>query len=59
MITMMYLSSFGSGVVLWASVKQFVVTLSLAEVEYVAVTKIACQTVWMRRILTGLLHEQK
>ena len=33
-------------------------TLSFAEVEYVAATAVACQTVWMRRTLFELQHEQ-
>lgn len=51
-----YVFSFGSGSVAWASKKQPIVTLSSAEVEYVAVTAAACQTIWMRRILNELLH---
>ena len=33
-------------------------TLSSVEVEYVAVTKDTCQTIWMRRTLFELQHEQ-
>ena len=33
-------------------------TLSYAEEEYVAATSVACQTVWMRRTLSELQHEQ-
>ena len=33
-------------------------TLFFAEVEYVAAIASACQTVWMRRTLSELQHEQ-
>ena len=33
-------------------------TLSSVEAEYVAATTAACQTVWMRRTLSELQHEQ-
>jgi hypothetical protein len=56
-ITSGYVFRFGSGVVAWDSKKQPIVTLSYAEEEYVVATTIACHTVWMRRIVTELLHE--
>jgi len=34
------------------------VTLSSTEAEYVATTAVACQAVWMRRVLNELLHDQ-
>ena len=39
---------------------QPIVTLSSAELEYVAATSAACQAVWMRRVLKGLSrnHEE-
>ena len=51
--------SFGSGVVAWASKKHPIVTLSYVEVEYVVVTTTKCQTMWMGRIFSELLHEQE
>ena len=56
--TSWYVFSFGSGWVAWASKKQSTLTISYAESEYVVVTTTACQTVWMRRNLSELQHEQ-
>ena len=44
----------GTGVISWDSKKQPIVTLSLVEAEYVAMTSVACQAVWMRRVLKDL-----
>jgi len=35
------------------------VALSTAEAEYVAATVVACQAVWLRRVLRDLCHEQE
>jgi len=56
--TSWYVFSFGSGSVAWASKKQSTLTISSAEAEYVATIAVACQTVWMRRTLSELQHEQ-
>ena len=42
-----YTFHFGIGVVSWDSKKQPIVTLSLAEAQYVATTSTTCQAVWM------------
>eukprot|EP00253_Pinus_taeda_P028421 PITA_28421 len=47
----------GSGAISWASKKQSIVALSTAEAEYVAATTVACQAVWMRRMLRSLAQE--
>ncbi|GJY12519.1 retrovirus-related pol polyprotein from transposon TNT 1-94 [Tanacetum coccineum] len=48
----------GSIVVSWSSKKQATVALSSTEAEYVAATSLACQAVWLRRILCDLSQEQ-
>lgn len=41
----------GSGVMSLGSKKQEIVALSSTEAEYVATTTVACQIIWLRRIL--------
>jgi hypothetical protein len=53
-----YVFSLGSRAVAWASKKHPIVTLSSTKAEYVATDAVACQVVWMRRVLNELLHDQ-
>eukprot|EP00253_Pinus_taeda_P011929 PITA_11929 len=53
-----YLFHMGLGAISWAFKKQSIVALSTAEAEYVAATAVACQAVWMRRMLRSLGQEQ-
>jgi len=48
-----------SGAISWASKKQPIVALSIAEEKYVAATSAACQAVWMRRMLRSLCQEKR
>ena len=43
----------------WSSKKQQVVALSTIEDEYMAITSVACQVVWLHRMLSELKYEQK
>ena len=44
----------GSPSISWLSLKQKVVALSTCEAEYVAAATVACQVVWLRRLLGEL-----
>ncbi|XP_066319982.1 secreted RxLR effector protein 161-like [Miscanthus floridulus] len=44
----------GSVLISWLSLKQKVVALSTCEVEYVVAATVACQVVWLRRLLGEL-----
>jgi hypothetical protein len=49
-----FLFSFGSGVVSWSSKKQPTVALSNTEAEYRGATIIACEVVWLQKLLSDL-----
>ena len=53
-----FLFSFGSGAITWTSKKQATVALSSSEAENAAVASLACQAIWIRRILEDLQHPQ-
>ncbi len=46
--------SFGSGVISWSSKKQPTVALSSIEVEYRGATIVACEVVWLQKLLSDL-----
>eukprot|EP00253_Pinus_taeda_P027206 PITA_27206 len=48
----------GSAAVSWYSRKQKSVALSLAKVEYMASSQVACEAIWMRKILVGLFDQR-
>jgi hypothetical protein len=52
------LFSFGDSPVAWQSQKQKVVALSSCEAEYVAATTVACQAVWLRRLLDNMTGKE-
>jgi hypothetical protein len=46
--------SFGSGVVSWSSKKQPTIALSNKEAKYKGATIIACEIVWLQKLLLDL-----
>jgi hypothetical protein len=46
-----------SGIITWASQKQKVVALSSCEAEYIAVMMVACQGIWLSRLLGELIEK--
>ena len=56
--TSSYMFSLGSGAISWSSKKQDIVALSSSEAEYVITTALACQAIWLRRLLADFLQKQ-
>ncbi|KAL5824888.1 hypothetical protein ACOSQ3_020951 [Xanthoceras sorbifolium] len=54
-----YVFYFGSTAFTWTSKKQPIVALSSCEAEYVAVSFIVCEAIWLRNLLAGLNHTQE
>ena len=53
-----YVFMMNSGAISWLFKKQRVVALSSAEAEYISVSLVGCQAIWMRGILEELKHPQ-
>jgi len=54
-----YVFNLGSAAISWSSKKQPSTALSSSEDEYIAVTSIACQAIWLRRILEDMKQHQQ
>jgi len=49
-----FMFSFGSGVISWSSKKQPIVALSSTEAKYRGVAIVACEVVWLQKLLSDL-----
>ncbi|GAU27929.1 hypothetical protein TSUD_160240 [Trifolium subterraneum] len=49
-----YVFMLGSGAISWSSKKQPIVTLSTTEAEFIAAASCACQSLWLRNVLSHL-----
>ncbi len=49
-----FMFSFGSGAISWSSKKQLTITLSNIEAEYKDATIVACEVVWLQKLLLDL-----
>lgn len=56
--TSKYAFLLGSRVISWFS-KEQVIALSTAKAEYIAVAAKACRAIWLHRMPSELMHEQK
>jgi hypothetical protein len=46
--------SSGSGVVSWSTKKQLIIALSSTDVEYKGTTIVACEVIWLLKLLSDL-----
>ncbi|GAV78032.1 hypothetical protein CFOL_v3_21500, partial [Cephalotus follicularis] len=56
--TSSYIFSIDSGTIYWVSKKQSVVSLSMSRTEYVSLSFVGYQALWLRWILNELKHPQ-
>ena len=49
----------GLGAISWASMKQPIISQSIEKAEYITANAVACQAIWLRRILTDLNERQE
>ena len=49
----------GLTAITWSSKWQAIIALSTTEAEYISATSLACQAVWLRRLLLDIGQEQK
>lgn len=57
--TSRYIFMMGSGIILLSLKKQPIISLSTIEVKFVAETYLACQAIWLRKILKELYFATK
>ena len=54
-----YLFCLGTKPISWSSKKQKTVALSSAEAEYIATIDVACEAIWLRRILSDMQQSEE
>jgi hypothetical protein len=54
-----YIFHLGSGVISWESKKYTIMTIASVEAEYVATIVVACQAIWLHRVLGDLQQGQE